>query len=54
MAIDEEYREVLFGKYCKTCKHKDCEDTEEPCNECLDNPTNLYSQKPVKYEEKRK
>lgn len=52
MAIDEEYQEVRFDRYCKTCKHKKTEETEEPCNECLDNPTNLHSCKPVKYEAK--
>ena len=52
MVIDNEYREVLFDKYCKTCKHEKLDETEDPCNECLENPVNLYSQKPVKWEEK--
>lgn len=54
MAMDDEYQEVLFGKYCKSCKHKDKLEHEEPCAECLDNPVNLHSQKPIKYEEGRK
>lgn len=41
--------EVYFHEYCKTCKFKDTSETEEPCNECLDNPMNLYSHKPVNY-----
>lgn len=52
MVIDNEYREVLFDKYCETCKHRGVKETEDPCNECLENPMNLYSQKPVKWEEK--
>lgn len=42
---------VEFDKYCSTCKYKDCKDTkgEEPCNECLDNPINDYSKKPINY-----
>lgn len=47
-----EYKEVHYWDYCPTCKHKKKKAVDEPCNECLDNPTNLYSHKPVKYEEK--
>ena len=47
-----EYKEVYYGKYCKACKHFDVNDVEEPCNECLSNPINLHSHKPVKFEEK--
>lgn len=48
------YKFVDFELYCKTCKYKDiCDETkgEEPCNECLTSPTNLESEKPIKYEE---
>lgn len=56
MAImDEEYQEVYFHEYCKKCKHfVDGDEQKEPCFECLDNPINLYSHKPVKYETKEK
>lgn len=49
---DSEHKEVYFDTYCKECKHALLGLHEEPCNECLDNPTNLYSHKPVKFEEK--
>lgn len=51
---DEDHKEVYFYEYCPKCKHKNVDDTKsgEPCNECLDNPINLYSHKPVNYEEK--
>ena len=51
---EDEYQEVRYDKYCKTCKHRDKTETDEPCNECLDLPVNLYSKKPAKYEEGRK
>lgn len=53
---DGDYRmkEVYFHEYCETCVHKPLKGIEEPCNECLDNPVNLYSHKPVKYEEKER
>lgn len=50
----QDYKEVYFHLYCKRCKHKDVKDNEEPCEECLSNPINLYSHKPVKFDEVRK
>ena len=47
-------KEVYFHQYCKTCKHKDLAGTEEPCNECLHEPSAPNSHKPVKYEEDKK
>lgn len=49
--VDDTYKEVYFGEYCATCKHKDLEEVDEPCDECLNEPVNLYSHKPVCYEE---
>lgn len=43
---------VRYDRYCKTCKHYPLNQAEEPCNTCLDKPTNGYSRKPVKYEKK--
>lgn len=50
--MQNEYREVLFDKYCGTCKHKDSKESDYTCDECLHNPVNLYSEKPVNWEEK--
>lgn len=52
--LDCENKEVYFGEYCKKCEHFKVEDSEEPCNECLENPFNLYSHKPVNFKEKEK
>ena len=52
--MQEEYSEVYFDRYCKICKYRKLDGTEEPCNECLDSPTNLFSHKPVKFEEDEK
>lgn len=45
---------VEFDKYCKTCEHcnliqNDNGDMPEPCNECLNEPTNVNSKKPIHY-----
>lgn len=48
------YKEVYFDQYCNTCKNKNVKEFENPCNECLSNPINLYSHKPVNYKEETK
>ena len=42
---------VEFDKYCDICKYKDVKGYEDPCNECLDNPVNEDSHRPVNYNE---
>lgn len=50
MTTDLDYKEVRFDIYCAACKHALLDDTEEPCAACLDETTNLYSHRPVKWE----
>ncbi len=50
--MDNEYLEVYFDQYCKSCKYCDAKDVLDPCDECLTNPVNLYSHKPVNWKEK--
>lgn len=50
MEINEKF--IDFDKYCETCKYKDLEEFKDPCNECLGNPVNMNSDRPVYYEEK--
>ena len=59
---DYHYKEVFFNEYCKTCKYDKCKESDEPCDECLSEPcdeclsepTNLYSHKPINWEEQEK
>lgn len=53
MSLDSEMKEVYFDKYCSTCAHKEIAEDEEPCFECLAEPVNLHSHKPVRYEKSR-
>lgn len=46
-----EYREVYYFKYCPLCKYYKLDGSKEPCNECLMNPTNNYSHKPLNFKE---
>lgn len=48
------YKEVYFGDYCKSCKFYKLKEEEEPCDECLSIPMNLYSHKPAKWEQSEK
>lgn len=50
--MEETYKEVYFGEYCKTCKHEMKKENEEPCDACLSEPLNLHSHKPVFWKEK--
>lgn len=45
-------REVYYYKWCATCEFKDVPEADEPCNECLGQPYNIDSHKPVNYKEK--
>lgn len=46
--------EVDFNTYCKLCKHKDVLETDDPCNECLEQGYNYNTSKPVNYKEASK
>lgn len=46
-----EYKEVNYAEYCKTCKFYEKSEKDDPCFECLTSNINLYSHKPVNYEE---
>ena len=52
--MEQLYREVKYDKFCPTCKHEKKPETGGPCAECMDEPLNLYTEKPVKWEEKEK
>lgn len=52
--MEDLYKEVDFFAYCETCKCKKLADSEEPCDECLNHPVNIYSHKPINWKEKTK
>ena len=45
-------REVMFEKYCSKCKYSGLAEHKDPCNECLDQPFNEQTDKPVKFDAK--
>lgn len=52
--MEEIYKEVRFDKYCRTCEHEKQEAHSDPCNDCLSEPVNTYSHKPINWKEKKK
>ena len=47
-------KEVYFEEYCPKCKFKELPEESDKCDSCLSYPTNLYSHKPVHFEEEKK
>lgn len=45
-------KEVYFDIWCRKCKHKKVDETEPPCDECLEQGFNIDSHKPLRFEEK--
>jgi len=43
-------KEVIFK--CKECKYETVKEEDDPCFDCLSEPTNLYSHPPVHFEPK--
>ena len=44
---------VRFDIYCSRCEHAETNETDDPCNECLDNPARTDgSHKPINFKEK--
>lgn len=52
--MDENYKEVYFDQYCETCKYKELDAAKDPCNDCLGEPVNDGTHRPVYWEEKKK
>lgn len=52
METNDGMKHVEFDRYCPTCEHKDVKEDEQPCYDCLAEPVNQYSHKPVNYKEK--
>ena len=48
------YKEVYFNEYCSKCKFYDRAEYLYPCCDCLNECVNLYSHKPIRFEESTK
>ncbi len=43
---------VDFEKYCKKCECKARDENEAPCWECIAQPVNYHSKKPIHFKER--
>lgn len=44
-------KEVDYAEYCNKCVFRNLSESEDPCWDCLSQPVNEGSQKPVRYKE---
>jgi hypothetical protein len=45
---------VDYFIYCPTCKHKEKNGWDDPCNECMETPVRKNTTKPAMYEKENK
>lgn len=45
------FAEVDFETYCQICQYKDLDEKCDPCNDCLAEPMNANSSKPIYWKE---
>lgn len=48
------FKKLVDFEKCKTCKHKEVNEQDQPCDECLSTPARDVSHTPIKYEEETK
>ena len=47
-----DYKEVYFNEYCVKCRNYKKDVIDDRCDKCLSEPINLYTHKPVHFENK--
>lgn len=50
--MDDSTEMFVDFRYCKSCENWDKKETDDPCWDCLTNPTNTNSIRPIYYKEK--
>lgn len=48
--MEPEMHFVDYATWCPSCKYEKQPDSEDPCNDCLSDPVNVESRKPVCWE----
>lgn len=49
--MDENVKIVDYELYCPKCKYIQEPESCDECNDCLNNPYNINSKKPIRFEE---
>lgn len=50
--MNENMKHVEFWNYCEKCEHRDKDQWEDPCDECLNYPAREYSHRPLNFKER--
>lgn len=50
--MDENEMIVEYEKWCPKCKYEKLKETIMPCFACLDEPVNINTTKPIRFEAK--
>lgn len=48
----EDGMKIVSFEHCRKCIHWEQDEMDDPCYECLDNPTKYASEKPLYFEER--
>ncbi len=49
--MPENRKEVYYNYFCSKCVHFPSDERKDPCNDCLNQPWNQDSHKPVNFKE---
>ena len=49
--MGESHEKIVNFAYCRFCEHKNEKETSEVCSDCLENPVNVDSQRPVRFKD---
>lgn len=47
-----DYKEVYYHEYCTKCQYYEKDKITDRCEECMSEPINLHTHKPMKFEVK--
>lgn len=50
--MEDNIKEVYYADYCKECKHRDDDEAEDKCHECLNEPGRQDTHKPLNFEKR--
>lgn len=48
------FKHVYFDNFCAICEHRDTDECESPCNECLNEPAREHSHTPAYFVRREK
>lgn len=49
--MEQNHEKIVNFAYCRFCEHSKEKETSEACADCLENPVNIDSQRPVRFKD---